>query len=167
MNSQSNNSKRNRALIGEWECPDDLFHELNKQYHFTLDACAQPFNAKCKQFFSPTDDGLKKDWKGHTVWCFPPSGTAQLRNWVSKAASEGKKKGTTVVMLLPVSTDSRWFQEHIYKRHGVTVKFLPERVHFKSQVLPTWAVNDDSTKSATRPSMVVTFTNSKAKFAVV
>lgn len=29
MLTQSNNSKRNRVLIGEWQCPDELFQELD------------------------------------------------------------------------------------------------------------------------------------------
>lgn len=169
MLTQSNNSKRNRVLIGEWQCPDELFQELDNEFHFTLDACAQPFSAKCKKFFTPKDDGLAQNWKGHTVWCFPPSGVCQLRDWVRKAAHEAKKANTTVVMLLPVSTDARWFHEHILHANGVTLRFLPARVHYENLMLPTWAKEGTAQpqkKGSMRPSMVVIFTGGKKKFQV-
>ena len=121
--TKSVSSAVSRSIAGEWETPDELFKELDSKYHFTLDACARPENAKCKKFFTVKEDGLAQDWKGHTVFCCPPSGRGNLRRWVQKAAKEAKKKGTTVVMLLPVSTDSKWFQENIYLQPGVKSSF--------------------------------------------
>lgn len=155
------------TIAGEWETPDELFRELDRKYHFTLDACARPENAKCQKFFTAQDDGLVQDWKGHTVFCCPPSGAANLRRWVKKGSFEAKKKGTMVVMLLPVSTDSQWFQEHIYLKPGVRVKFLPERVKFVNRLLPSYAEygqHGAASVGGTRPSMVVVFDGSKRKF---
>ena len=76
------------TIAGEWETPDELFRELDRKYHFTLDACARPENAKCQKFFTAQDDGLVQDWKGHTVFCCPPSGAANLRRWVKKGSFE-------------------------------------------------------------------------------
>jgi len=42
----------------EWETPQWLFDELNKEFGFTLDVCALPGNAKCEVYFTPEDDGL-------------------------------------------------------------------------------------------------------------
>ena len=36
----------------EWSTPDDLFAELNGIFHFDLDACASPANAKCARYFT-------------------------------------------------------------------------------------------------------------------
>lgn len=168
MVTLANNQKMNRTLTGEWACPDDLFNRLNNEFHFTLDACAHPANARCQKFYTSVDDGLKQDWKGQTVWCFPPSGRKALRDWVYKAANEARKKDTTVVMLLPVSTDSHWFQTYICQRAGVIVRFLPERVKYTNFALPSWASSIETGKkrSATRPSMVVIFTGKKNKFRV-
>ena len=33
-----------------WETPQDFFDNLDKEFHFTLDACALPENAKCKRY---------------------------------------------------------------------------------------------------------------------
>ena len=71
---KSRNQKTNRALTAEWSTPQWLFDELDKEFHFTLDACAQPFNAKCKKFYSPKENGLEQSWKGEAVFCCPPSG---------------------------------------------------------------------------------------------
>ena len=30
-----------------WETPQDFFDELNREFHFNLDVCALPENAKC------------------------------------------------------------------------------------------------------------------------
>lgn len=170
MNDKSTKSVStavSRTIAGEWETPDELFKELDRKYHFNLDACARPENAKCAKFFTAQDDGLAQDWKGHTVYCCPPSGAASLRHWVKKASTEAKKKNTVVVMLLPVSTDSKWFQENIYLQPGVRVHFLPERVKFVNSLLPSYAAYGQSDKKPSagmRPSMVVVFDGSKRKF---
>ena len=46
----------------EWETPQDLFDKLNNRYRFTLDVCATKENAKCDNYFTKEDDGLKQDW---------------------------------------------------------------------------------------------------------
>ena len=92
--TKSVNSSVSSAIAGEWETPDELFQELDRVYHFTLDACARPENAKCQKFFTKKEDGLAQDWRGNVVYCCPPSGTRNLRLWVAKGAAEGKKKNT-------------------------------------------------------------------------
>ena len=90
----------------EWETPQGLFDDLNKEYGFTLDAAASDKNHKCKKYYTERVDGLLQDWKGETVFCNPPTGHKSFKLWVRKAYEESRKKNTTVVMLLPVSTDS-------------------------------------------------------------
>ena len=57
--TKSVSSAVSRSIAGEWETPDELFKELDSKYHFTLDACARPENAKCKKFFTVKEDGLE------------------------------------------------------------------------------------------------------------
>ena len=45
-----------------WETPQALFDELNSEFHFSLDVCAIPENAKCEKYYSPEVDGLRKSW---------------------------------------------------------------------------------------------------------
>lgn len=48
----------------QWATPQDLFDELNKEFFFDLDPCADESNHKCEQYFTEQDDGLKKSWGG-------------------------------------------------------------------------------------------------------
>lgn len=44
--TKSVNSSVSSAIAGEWETPDELFQELDRVYHFTLDAWCPP--RKCQ-----------------------------------------------------------------------------------------------------------------------
>ena len=81
-----------------WETPQDLFDKLNNEFHFTLDVCATPENAKCDSFCTKEQDGLSQPWEG-VVWCNPPYGR-QIGEWVRRAFL-ASVSGSTVVMLLP------------------------------------------------------------------
>lgn len=108
-----------------WETPQNFFDELDEEFHFTLDACALPSNAKCAAYYTPEQDGLAQPWTG-TVWCNPPYGR-QIGRWVEKAAMSAAE-GATVVMLLPARTDTRWFHKYIYgKRES---RFVAGRLKF-------------------------------------
>lgn len=74
-----------------WETPQDFFDELDREFHFTLDVCAIPENAKCEKFYSPEEDGLSQPWEGN-VWCNPPYGRG-IGDWVAKAQSEISMRG--------------------------------------------------------------------------
>ena len=67
----------------EWETPQDLFDKLNETFHFNLDVCATPENAKCERYFTKEDDGLKQEWSGR-CWMNPPYGK-ELADWMRKA----------------------------------------------------------------------------------
>ena len=127
-----------------WETPQDFFDELNNEFHFTLDVCAVPENAKCEKFYTPDDDGLSQPWDG-TVWCNPPYGR-EIGKWVLTASIASGTRGTTVVMLLPARTDTRWFHDYIYQKERVEIRFLRGRLKF-----------GNSKNSAPFPSMLAIF----------
>jgi phage N-6-adenine-methyltransferase len=120
--------KRIRALCTSeselYETPHDLFDRLNSSFAFTLDVCATPENAKCPTFYTVADDGLAQPWDG-VIWCNPPYGKPIAR-WLAKA-NEAAKAGATVVCLVPVRTDSRWWHDHVAMHE---VEFLPGRLRF-------------------------------------
>ena len=70
----------------DWATPQDLFDKLNDEFHFTLDVCAIPENAKCEHYYSPEQDGLLQHWEG-TVWCNPPYGR-KIGLWVKKHTNQ-------------------------------------------------------------------------------
>lgn len=122
-----------------WATPQDLFDRLNDEFHFELDVCAIPENAKCKRYYTPEDDGLNQPWDG-VVWCNPPYSKGNIPKWLEKAANEN----TTVVMLLPVSTDTGWFHDYIYGK--AEIRFIRGKVRF-----------GDAKWTARFPSMIVIF----------
>lgn len=110
----------------EWETPDDLFRGLDREFHFTVDACANEANRKCSRFFSPEQDGLLQDWEGETVWCNPPY--SDIKKWIKKCYYEGHKPNTIVVALVFSRTDTRWWQNYV--QHRAEVRFVKGRIKF-------------------------------------
>jgi len=127
-----------------WETPQVLFDELNAKYHFTLDVCAIPENAKCEKFFTPEQDGLRQEWTG-VCWMNPPYGR-QVSGWVKKAY-ESSQKGATVVCLLPARTDTAWWHDYCMKGE---ITFIRGRLKF-----------GQAQNSAPFPSAIVVFDKSK------
>lgn len=48
----------------EWETPQKTFDELNAEFLFNLDPCADESNHKCEKYFTKEQDGLLQDWGG-------------------------------------------------------------------------------------------------------
>lgn len=94
----------------DWETPQELFNELDQEFNFTIDVCADNRNKKCKRFYTKEENGLLQNWNNEIVWCNPPYGR-KIGEWVKKA----EESNATVVMLLPARTDTKWFHEYIYK----------------------------------------------------
>lgn len=64
----------------------------------------------------------------------------EVGRWVKKAS----ESNTTVVMLLPARTDTKWFHDYIYNK--AEIRFVKGRLKFSN-----------SSVSAPFPSMIVTF----------
>lgn len=125
----------------EWATPQEFYNSLNKEFNFNLDPCANALNHKCDIYFTKQDDGLLQNWGGKTVFCNPPYGKV-IGDWVKKAHEEAQKPNTTVVMLIPARTDTKYFHDYIYQKHEI--RFIRGRLKF-----------GDSKNSAPFPSMVV------------
>jgi phage N-6-adenine-methyltransferase len=108
-----------------WETPPALFDALDQEFHFTTDLAALPDNAKCPRFYTPGQDSLQQRWEG-VCWMNPPYGkTTGL--WVAKAY-ESARAGATIVSLLLVRTDTKWWQR--YCLPPTEVRFVPGRLTF-------------------------------------
>ncbi len=113
----------------EWETPIDLFNELDREFHFTLDVCADNNNHKCNKYFTKEENGLVQDWSNEVVFCNPPYGR-EIYDWVKKCYLESQKKNTIVVLLIPSRTDTKYFHEFLYKKDNVELRFLKGRLKF-------------------------------------
>ena len=126
----------------EWATPQDFFDKLNAEFHFTLDPCATPENAKGGKFYTKEQNGLAQDWTGETVFCNPPYGK-EISAWVEKCYKHSLS-GECAVMLIPSRTDTRWFHEWVYGK--AELRFVKGRLRF-----------NDSKSSAPFPSLVVVY----------
>lgn len=126
----------------EWATPQHIFDELDSEFGFDLDVCANESNHKCENYYSIEQDGLSQDWAGHRVFCNPPY--SNIAKWVEKAFYETKSKNTLVVLLIPSRTDTKYFQNYIYNRSEI--RFVKGRLKF-----------GNSKNSAPFPSMIVIF----------
>jgi phage N-6-adenine-methyltransferase len=120
-----------RSRTVEWGTPQAFFDRLDAEFGFTLDVAAQAGNAKCARYFTPEDDGLAQVWAG-VCWCNPPYGKT-IGLWVAKAY-ESAQAGATVVCLLPVRTDTQWWQRYVLD--AAHVRFVPGRLTFGGAANP-------------------------------
>ena len=124
-----------------WSTPQSFFDDLNKEFGFETDVCALPENAKCKTFYTPTEDGLSQEWTG-ICWCNPPYGR-EIGRWVKKAS----ESNATVVCLVPARTDTAWWHDYAMKAE---IRFIRGRLKF-----------GNSKNSAPFPSAVLIFKNGR------
>ena len=141
-----------------WATPQEFFDQLDSEFHFTLDPCADESNHKCEKYFTEKQDGLKQSWGGQTVFCNPPysrrtKGNPGQEAWIKKAAEEGQRPGAVVVMLIPARTDTLAFHKYIY--HKAEIRFIKGRLRFR--------VNGQTGDAAPFPSMVVIFRGPEAR----
>lgn len=108
----------------EWETPDDLFTEINHIFHFDLDACASPSNAKCPHFYTKEQNALQKRWCGN-VWLNPPYGR-EIAPFMRKAYYESLA-GATVVCLVPSRPGTKWWRRYVMRGDRFD---LPGRLKF-------------------------------------
>ena len=132
----------------EWATPIGVYTSLDNEFHFTVDACATDENHKCDHYFTKEQDGLKQDWSGEVVFCNPPYSC--IAKWVEKAYREALQDKTTVVLLIPARTDTRYFHDFIL--HRSEIRFIRGRLKFSRHVY-----------NAPFPSMIVIFRGAYAK----
>ena len=127
----------------EWATPRPFFMRLNEEFGFTLDPCAQPHNALCSKYFTEEENGLAQNWQGHRAFVNPPYGRA-VGLWVKKCYEESRKPDTTVVMLIPARTDTKYWHNYVMKADELHL--VKGRIKFGG-----------GTNSAPFPSAVVVF----------
>jgi len=159
----------------DWEAPDELFEELNKEFNFDIDVCATKENTKCKNFISPEQNMLESYWY-KIAWMNPPYNKPEKPCKKSCKKKKCDKReyhinkyipgqidfvarvyymalcGITTVCLLPARTDTDIFHTYIWDnnkkcfKNGIEVRFLKGRLKFKGAKNP-----------APFPSMIVIF----------
>lgn len=141
----------------DWGTPQRLYDALNKEFSFTMDACADESNFKHENYYTAETDGLKADWGGQTVFCNPPyskrgKGKTGQEDWIEKAYKESTENGATVVMLIPARTDTKAFHNFILGK-AQEIRFIKGRLKFEIE-------RQENKEAAPFPSMIVIFNGS-------
>jgi len=120
------------ASSTDWATPQDLFDALQLEFGpFDLDPCGSPALHYATHVIAelgeggyydgsePAADGLTQPWYGR-VFMNPPYGRG-IGPWIAKARAEVEAaRAALVCALLPVRTDTRWWQEHIMREAGAS-----------------------------------------------
>ena len=144
----------------DYGTPWELYKDLDKEFNFTIDACASSHNTKHVKYWSVEDDSLQQDWSGHRLFCNPPYGEPEnactenckkkrcikrgyhLDRWQAgtpnfvKKAYEEHLNGVLSVLLVAARTDTRWFHKYVWDsvchrpKAGTEVRFIKGRIQY-------------------------------------
>jgi len=116
---------RNLDHSDNWATPTYFYDKLDDEFNFDFDPC--PYNTGQLDF-----DGLIVEW-GNSNFINPPYSdlkrSGYLKSSFVKKAIEESKKGKLCVLLLPVSTSTRLFHDHI-KPNAKEIRFIDRRIKF-------------------------------------
>lgn len=117
----------------EWATPRWLFDHFDREFRYTLDACAKGWNAKTLWYAD--FDGLELGWDNNVVWCNPPY--SNIAPWVEKAHRETQQRCPLATVLVPCVPDRKWWALHVEGKAEVrclTRSLLPSgRIHFERE----------------------------------
>lgn len=111
---------RNQNHSDDWKTPEKIYNPLNEEFKFDFDPC--PYQHDLTKW-----DGLKIEW-GQSNFVNPPYSRKLKEAFILKAIEESKK-GKLCVMLIPVSTSSAIFHDHILPNKK-EIRFIRGRVKF-------------------------------------
>ena len=128
------NSFKSKSV--EYSTPIEIVEPLVKEFNLKLDVCASKENHKCERYYNKEEDSLNREWsmKGN-CWMNPPW-SRELKKWVIKAYEESQK-GSTIVCLLPVRTNTLWWHKYIIDT-GAEVRFLKGEIKFNGMERGLW-----------------------------
>lgn len=86
---------------------DYLVNRFSPTKRIDIDVAADHKNHKAQLYYTAEDNGLLQDWNGKVCWCGCPFSLKP--EFINKAIVE-VKKGAFVIMILPATTDSKWFK---------------------------------------------------------
>lgn len=133
---------RNLDHSDNWATPKYLYDQLDDEFLFTFDPC--PFNIK---EITPETDGLLKEW-GYSNFINPPYSQKLKEAFIIKAIEESKK-GKICVMLIPVSTSTKVFHDHVLP-NAKEIRYIRGRIKFQrlgedgKMFTPVWSGMHDS-----------------------
>ncbi len=111
---------RNLNHKDDWQTPTEYYEILNKEFDFNFDPCPYQHNFD-------SWDGLKIDWNTRS-FINPPYSQKLKEAFVIKAIEQASQ-GKLCVCLLPVSTSTKLFHNHVLPSL-TEIRFLKKRLKF-------------------------------------
>ena len=139
---------RNLNHKDDWATPDYVYRALDKEFNFNFDPCPLHSNF----------DGLSIEWKDRNY--INPPYSLKLKIAFVKKAIEESKKGKLCVMLLPVSTSTKLFQDLILPNAN-EIRFVKGRIPFEG--INTFGKKVGKGSAPMHDSMVVVFKSPQSK----
>ncbi|EFE88166.1 prophage L54a, N-6-adenine-methyltransferase [Bifidobacterium breve DSM 20213 = JCM 1192] len=75
-----------------WETPQELFDQLDAEFHFTLDAASSATNHKCQKYYTAEDSAFDHEWGGGGRYSAILHTARQSRNGCANAAQKPAAK---------------------------------------------------------------------------
>jgi len=132
-----NNSHKQRTQYSkdDWQTPDYFYKILNDEFNFTLDPCADDLNHKTEKYFTLQDNGLEQNWTQECVFVNPPFKYKDA--WIEKCYKESLKDKITIVLIIPVTSDTKAWFDYILNNKCDELRLCYKRVNFE---LPAEAI---------------------------
>jgi hypothetical protein len=111
---------RNLDHKDDWATPKEFYDKLNARYNFDFDPC--PYMHDISKW-----DGLEIEW-GDRNFVNPPYNAKDKAAFVIWGI-EQSNNGKLCVMVLPVSTSTKLFHEHILP-NKTSIEFIERRLKF-------------------------------------
>lgn len=121
---------RNLQHSDNWRTPKSIYNPLFDEFWFDFDPC--PFNPG---EITPENDGLLIEW-GRSNFVNPPYSLRLKEGFILKAIEESKK-GKICVLLIPVSTSTKIFHDHLWpavcSSLSSEIRYIRGRVSYEKQ----------------------------------
>lgn len=114
---------RNIKHTDNWATPKEFYDKLNEEFNFDFDPCPINYGE-----ITAENDGLLIKW-GDRNFVNPPYSKQLKEAFVKRAIKERKDNGKLSVCLLPVSTSTKLFHEHI-QPNAIQIRFVKGRIKF-------------------------------------
>lgn len=122
----------------DYATPPDFMEAVTKRFgKISFDLAASAENAKAPRFFTEQDDALDQHWhllpEAAEGWLFLNPPYKNIGDW-AEACAEESQKGTRILFLVPASTGSGWYWNHI--KPYAYVLHLRQRISFVGETNP-------------------------------
>jgi len=121
-----------KSLKQDWKTPKEFLKQLNKRFGKLFDPCPSKNYTNGGKI-----NGLEIEWKKKN-FVNPPYTSSEQDKWIKKA-SEERKKGKLVILLIPARTDTKRFHEIIMPLHEkgkADIEFIKGRLRFSEHKNP-------------------------------